>query len=403
MSDGDGLYLLIRPKGTARSIWWWRFDYSVKGRRKTLSVGTYPDTGLAAARRRADEARQLVQEGIDPSDQRKAAKTEERRVRENERRVEAGLPLEGSFEAVAREWYVVWAPTKASSHATKVLGRLVADAFPWIGGRHVGDIKARDLLELFNRVKGRGALETAHRVVQHCGQVIRYAVAVKGIADRDPSFDLRGQLPWATVKHFAALIEPREVGALMRAIDGFSGTYTVKAALRLSPMLFVRPGELRKAKWAEFDLDAAEWKFFVTKTKTDHIVPLATQAVAILRDLYPLTSKGPYVFPGAHGWRIPMSDTAINAALRRMGYDTKAEITGHGFRAMARTILHEQLNIDRDVIEHQLAHRVPDVLGTAYNRTKFIKQRREMMQLWADYLDQIKTPADVVVIRAGTA
>lgn len=282
-------------------------------------------------------------------------------------------------------------------------GRLVADAFPWLGNRAIGDVKARDLLELFNRIKDRGALETAHRVVQHCGQVIRYAIAVKELAERDSSFDLRGQLPRPAVKHFAALTEPRDVGALKRAIDGFSGTYTVKAALRLSPMLFVRPGELRNAKWEGFDLDAAEWKFVASKTKTEHIVPLATQVVAILRDLHPLTGKGAYVFLSVRGRRKPMSDAAVHAALRRMGYDTQAEITGHGFRAMARTILHEQLNIDRDVIEHQLAHRVPDAPGTAYNRTKFIKQRSEMMQLWADYLDRIKTIADVVPIRAGAA
>lgn len=404
LNDGDGLYLLIRPEGTPKGGWWWRLDYSIAGRRKTLSLGTYPDTGLQLARRKADEARKLVEAGTDPSNVRKADKAKNAEQREAERRQKAGIPLANSFEAVARDWFdnrkAKWAP----SHADKVFGRLVADAFPWIGARPVGDIKASDLRALFDRIKERGALETAHRVLQHCGQVFRYAV-FKELAERDPTQDMRGQLPTANVKHMPAITSPAAAGELMRAIDAFNGTYIVKYALRLAPLLFVRPGELRNAEWADFDLERAEWNIPAERMKArePHLVPLSSQAVAILRDLYPLTGHRQFVFPGARSNGRPMSNAAVNAALRRMGYDTRTEITGHGFRAMARTILHEELGIERDVIEHQLAHRVPDALGTAYNRTKFIKQRREMMQTWADYLDRLKAGADVIPLRKGAA
>jgi integrase len=231
--------------------------------------------------------------------------------------------------------------------------------------------------------------------MQNCGQVFRYAVAT-GRSERDPTRDLKGALPPAKHEHFAAITEPTVVGELLRAIDGFHGTFIVQCALKLAPMLFVRPGELRKAQWAQFDLDKAEWRYLVTKTKFEHLVPLASQAVMILRELQALTGHRDYLFPGARTNGKPMSDAAVNAALRRMGYDTRTEITGHGFRAMARTILHQELGIAPEVIEHQLAHRVPDALGTAYNRTKFIKERRKMMQQWADYLDKLKTGADVI-------
>lgn len=404
LNDGDGLYLLIRPEGTPKGGWWWRLDYSITGRRKTLSLGTYPDTGLQLARRKADEARKLVEAGTDPSDIRKAGKAKHAAQREAERRMEAGIPLADSFEAVAREWFEARKAKWAQSHADKVIGRLIADAFPWIGARHVGEIKPSDLRALFDRINERGALETAHRVLQHCGQVFRYAV-FKELAERDPTQDMRGQLPTANVKHMPAITNPAAVGELLRAIDAFNGTYIVKYALRLAPMLFVRPGELRNAEWADFDLDRAEWNIPAERMKArePHLVPLSSQALAILRDLHPLTGHRRFVFPGARSNGRPMSNAAVNAALRRMGYDTRTEITGHGFRAMARTILHEELGIERDVIEHQLAHRVPDALGTAYNRTKFLKQRRAMMQTWADYLDRLKAGAEVIPLRKGAA
>lgn len=274
LNDGDGLYLLIRPEGTPKGGWWWRLDYSITGRRKTLSLGTYPDTGLQLARRKADEARKLVEEGTDPSDVRKAGKAKRAEQREAERRIEAGIPLVDSFEAIAREWFEGHKPGWAASHADKVIGRLNNDVFPWIGAQPITEIKAPEVLTLVRRIKARGALDTAHRVLQNCGQVFRYAVA-EGRADRDPTGDLRGALPSVRGKHFASITDPAAVGELLRAIDGFRGTYTVKYALLLAPMLFVRPGELRKAEWADIDLDKAEWRYHVTKTKTEHLVPLA--------------------------------------------------------------------------------------------------------------------------------
>ncbi len=243
--------------------------------------------------------------------------------------------------------------------------------------------------------------DTAHRAGGNCSQIFRYAIAT-GRADRDPVPDLRGALPPARGGNFAAITEPAKVAELLRAIDAFSGTFVVKSALLLSPLLFVRPGELRRAEWAGFDLEKAEWGYFVTKTKSDHLVPLASQAVAILKELHALTGHGRYVFPGRDPQKA-MSEAAVNAALRRMGYDTKTEITGHGFRAMARTILHEELHQKPEVIEHQLAHKVPDSLGTAYNRTKFLKERKAMMQLWADYLDKLKAGAEVIPLHGSAA
>ncbi len=280
--------------------------------------------------------------------------------------------------------------------------RLSSNAFPWIGSKPISEITAPDILAVLRRVEGRGTIDTAHRVGQACGQVFRYAIAT-GRAERDPTRDLRGALPTVKQEHFASITEPAGVGELLRAIDGFKGTYIVQCALKLAPMLFVRPGELRQARWQQFDLDKSEWKYTATKTNTEHLVPLASQTVAILRELHALTGHTAFVFPGARSNGRAMSDAAVNAALRRMGYNTRTEITGHGFRAMARTILHEVLGIAPEVIEHQLAHRVPDALGTAYNRTKFLPERRKMMQQWADYLDKLKAGAQVIPLHGNAA
>ncbi|MFM0753653.1 tyrosine-type recombinase/integrase [Paraburkholderia strydomiana] len=376
--DERGMYLEISATGGK----WWRLKYRFGGKEKRLSLGVYPDVSLKVARDRRDEARKLLANGIDPGIERKVQKaaTVERAA--------------NSFEAIAREWFARQAPGWAASHADKIMGRLEKDVFPWLGGRAIAEIKAPEVLAVLRRVEARGALDTAHRVHQNCGQVFRYAVAT-GRAERDISADLRGALPAARHTHFASVTEPDEVAGLLRALDGFQGTFVVQCALRLAPLLFVRPGELRTAEWSQFDLDKAQWRYTVSKTKTEHLVPLATQALAILRDLHALTGARKYVFPG-RDVKKPMSGAAINAALRRMGFDTKKEITGHGFRAMARTILHEQLRFPSEVIEHQLAHKVPDALGTAYNRTKFIDDRIVMMQQWADYLDNLKAGADVV-------
>lgn len=380
--DERGMYLEVSAAGGK----WWRFKYRFEGKEKRLSLGVYPDIGLKDARERREEARKLVAKGIDPGEHKKATKT-------------AALErASNSFEVVAREWFAGQQHTWAESHADKIIQRLEKDIFPWLGKRPVGEIAAPEVLTVIHRIRERGARDTALRAMQNCGQIFRYAVAT-GRAQRDPTADLRGVLPPVRHENFASITDPEKVAELLRAIDGFQGTFVVRCALRLAPMLFVRPGELRKAEWSGFDLDKAEWRYFVTKTKTEHLVPLSTQAVATLRELHALTGQRAYVFPGRDP-KKPMSEAAINAALRRMGYDTKTEITGHGFRAMARTILHERLRFPAEVIEHQLAHKVPDALGTAYNRTKFLDDRVAMMQAWADYLDGLKAGTEVGPIRS---
>jgi integrase len=280
------------------------------------------------------------------------------------------------------------------------MGRLERDVFPWMGGKPIAKITAPDVLAVLRRIEARGAIETAHRVHQNCGQVFRYAVAT-GRAHADPTPALRGSLtPWKP-EHYASLTDPEQVGALLRAIEGFTGSYVTRGALKLAALVFTRPGELRKAEWAEIDLDAAEWNIPAERMKLrlPHLVPLSAQAVAILRDLHPLTGAGRYVFPGARDRKKPLSDATMNAALRRMGFD-KDTMTGHGFRAMARTILDERLGFRPDYIEHQLAHAVRDPNGRAYNRTAHLPERRKMMQAWADYLDSLRdAPGKVVPIR----
>lgn len=377
--DGKGLYLLVQTTGGKL----WRLNYRFDGKQKTLALGSYPDVSLTKAREKREEARKLLAEGIDPG----AAKQEDKRARK--------IAAASSFEAVAREWFAGRKPTWASSHADKIISRLENDIFPWLGKKPIAEITAPELLVVIRRIEGRGVRETAHRALQNCGQVFRYAV-VTGRALRDPTGDLRGALAPAKSKHHASLVEPNQVAELLRAMDAFKGTLVVQSALKLAPLVFARPGELRQMRWSELDLEKAEWRYLVSKTKTDHIVPLATQAVVILKELQALTGTREYVFTGGRDPKRPMSDAAVNAALRRMGYDTKTEITGHGFRAMARTILAEELHIKPEVIEHQLAHKVPDSLGTAYNRTKFLRERRIMMQTWADYLDKLKTGVEVI-------
>jgi integrase len=378
MGDAGGLYLEVAPAGGK----WWRLKYRFGGKEKRISLGTYPDVGLKDARERRDEARKLLANGIDPGENRKAQKAA---------KVERSA---NSFEVIAREWFEKNRETWAPSHADKIIKRLENDVFPWLGGKAIAEITAPDVLAVLRRIESRGTLDTAHRASGNCSQVFRYAIAT-GRALRDPVPDLRGALPPARGNNFAAITNPAAVAGLLRSIDAFRGTFVVQCALRLAPLLFVRPGELRRAEWAGFDLAKAEWRYWVTKTKTEHSVHLATQAVSILQDLHALTGHGRYVFPGRDPQKA-MSEAAINAALRRMGYDTKTEITGHGFRAMARTILAEELHHKPEVIEHQLAHKVPDSLGTAYNRTKFLKERKVMMQEWADYLDKLKAGAEVI-------
>jgi len=385
MFDGGGLYLEVSPAGGKL----WRLKYRIAGKEKRLALGAYPDVGLKDARERRDAARKLLANDVDPSENRKiqaAAKTER---------------ATNSFETIAREWFAKNRDAWAVTHSEKIIKRLESNVFPWLGGKPIAEITAPDVLAVLRRIEGRGTNDTAHRAGGNISQIMRYAIAT-GRATRDPVPDLRGALPPLRHTNFAAITEPAKVGEMLRAFDGFQGTFVVKSALLLAPLAFVRPGELRQALWADMDLDRAEWRYFVTKTKTDHLVPLAAQAVASLRELHALTGHGRYVFPGRDPQK-PMSEAAVNAALRRMGYDTKTEITGHGFRAMARTILHEELHQKPEVIEHQLAHKVSDALGTAYNRTLFLKERKAMMQLWADYLDKLKAGAEIIRLHAGAA
>jgi integrase len=383
MTDGGGLFLLVQSSGSK----YWRLAYRFEGKQKLLALGVYPDVPLVLARERREEARKLLAAGVDPSENRKAAKAARLQRAEN------------SFEVITREWLASHMKNKAPSHREKVIRRFELYLFPWLGGKPVADITARQVLEAVQRVEKQGKLETAHRALQVCGQVFRYAVQT-GRAERDVTADLKGALPPSTAKHMATFTEPKDVAELLRAIDGFKGSFTVQCALKIAPMLFVRPGELRMARWADINLDSGEWRYVVSKTKTDHLVPLPKQAVTLLRELHPFSGHGEYVFQGGHDPKKVMSEAAINAALKRMGYDTKTQITGHGFRAMARTILHERLSIDPHIIEHQLAHKVPDALGMAYNRTKFIEQRTAMMQAWADYLERLKTGGEVMLLRA---
>ena len=377
--DEQGLFMQVTPSGGK----WWRFKFRFDNKEKLLSLGVYPDISLKQAREKRDNARKLLAEGIDPSEQRKASKASKKDSAAN------------SLEVLAREWASSYFINKSASHKVRTLRRLESYVFPWLGSKPISDITAPQILEVVNRVKDLNKLETAHRTLQALSQAFRYAVQT-GRALRDPCVDLRGALPSATVKHMAAFTEPQEIAELLRAIEGFTGSFTVKTALCIAPLVFVRPSELRTAKWVDIDLEAKEWRYRVSKTKTDHLVPLSEQAVKYLAEIKPVSGHGEFVFMGGHDPKKPMSEAAINAALKRMGYDTKTQITGHGFRAMARTILHERLNIDPHIIEHQLAHKVPDALGAAYNRTKFIEQRKVMMQQWADYLDELKAGAKVI-------
>lgn len=382
--DEGGLFLLISPTGGK----WWRFKYRYAGKENSLSLGTYPAVPLRAARKKRDDAREQLAAGTDPAALRKITKAVGNHGDAN------------SFEPVAREWFAKFSPGWVASHSDKILRRLERDVFPWIGTRPAREVTAPELLAVLRRIENRGALETAHRALQNCGQVFRYAVAT-GRAERDPSADLRGALPPVKGKHHASITDPKAIGELLRAINGYQGSLVTKCALRLAPLVFVRPGELRKAEWAEFNLDAAEWRIPAARMKMreQHIVPLSRQAVEILRELHALTGSGTYVFPGVRSKRRPMSENTVNAALRRLGY-ANDEMTGHGFRSMASTLLNEQ-GWHRDAIERQLAHAERNAVRAAYNYAEHLPERRRMMQHWTDYLEQLAAGASIVPIHAA--
>lgn len=371
--DGGGLYLEITPSGGR----YWRMKYRVDGREKRLAFGVYPTVTLARARERREDARRLLAQGVDPSVQRKA-----------EAAARAGM-LANTFEPIAREWLQGrrWAP----SYRIKVEAWFYNDVFPYIGSRPARELTALDFLGIARRMEKRGAIESAHRVMQNCGQVMRYAIATQR-ADRNPVADLKGALLPKPKRHYAALTTPGELAPLVRKIRAYDGRLPTRIALALAPLVFVRPGELRQAEWREFDLAAGEWLIPAEKMKMriEHLVPLSSQALALLREVQPLTGRGRFVFPHRHNSAKPMSENTLNAALRRIGYDGE-EMTGHGFRASARTILDEVLGFRPDIIEHQLAHAVKDPNGRAYNRASHLPERRRMVQSWADYLDGLAT------------
>jgi integrase len=367
--DGGGLYLEVAPAGGK----WWRFKYRVEGKEKRISLGTYPETTLKTARDKRDAARKLLAQGIDPSAERKATKTAEAET----------------FEAIYREWLAKFSPRWTESHKENIVRHVEKNALPWLGARPIAELKAADLLAVLRRIEERGALESAHRTKQALGQIFRYAVA-SGRAERDPTADLRGALPPPGKNSFAAITDPKEVSALLRAIDAYQGSFVVRCALRLAPLLFVRPGELRQAEWTEFDFEREEWRIPASKMKMSetHVVPLARQSIVVLEELRPLTGGGSYVFPSERSRERPMSDGTILAALRRMGYGKDA-MTAHGFRAMASTLLNEQ-GWNRDAIERQLAHTERNKVRAAYHRAAYLPERRKMMQAWADYLDTLR-------------
>lgn len=385
LSDSCGLYLEVSPSGGK----YWRYKYRFHGKEKRLALGVYPRVTLKEARNARDDARRMLDKGNDPGQSRKAAKAARSELQAD------------SFEGVAREWFKKFSPNWAESHASKILRRLELDIFPWIGGRPIRQINAPELLGVVRRIEARGALETAHRALQNAGQVFRYAVAT-GRADRDPSRDLKGALPPPKEKHHASITEPKAIGALLRAIDGYQGNNITRCALKLAPLVFVRHGELRRAEWAEIDLEKAEWRLPAEKMKArvPHVVPLSKQAMEVLRELQPLTGNGKYLFPGLRGRERPMSENTVNAALRRMGY-SKGDMTGHGFRSMASTILNEQ-GWHRDAIERQLAHGERDAVRAAYNYAEHLLERRKMMQAWAGYLDSLRLGASIMTFARKT-
>jgi len=370
--DGGGLYLEVTPKGG----YYWRLKYRFNGKEKRLALGVFPTITLAEAREFRDAARKLLAFGTDPAQPRKQAKAEQ-------------LAQQETFELIAEEWFAKYRHTWADNTAETIIGRLRKDIFPFIGARAIREITAPELLTVIRRIEARGAVETSRRDLQKCGQIFRYAIAT-GRAERDVAADLQGAIAPPKKRHFASIHEPKEIGALLRAIDGYQGSLITRCALKIAPLTFVRPGELRHAEWTEIDLENAEWRIPAARMKMreKHIVPLSRQAVEVLNELHPLTGSGLYVFPGERSRSRPMSENTVLAALRRLGYE-KGEMTGHGFRSMASTILHEQGWLS-EVIERQLAHGDRNKIRASYNFAQHLPERRRMMRAWADFLDALR-------------
>ena len=382
LTDGDGLFLLVTPSGGKL----WRFRYYFDRKRKDIAFGTYPEIPLADARQRRDEARRQLANGIDPGAVRKAIKAARNEAAAN------------SFETIALEFHIHRKNEWTQDHAATIMTRMEKDIFPWIGAIPITAVTAKDIKGVVDRVKSRGTIEAARRLLTIISQVFTYAISTDR-ANFNIAQGLKGYLPPTskTRKHMSAVTDPRELAPLLRAMDAYQGSFVAQCALKLLPLFFCRPGELRHIEWSEVDFESEQISIPAPKMKmrADHIIPLSSQAMAILKELHPLTGHGKYVFPSVRSLSRCMSDNTINAALRRMGFDGSI-VVAHGFRATARTLLHEVLQANPYVIEAQLAHRVPDALGTAYNRTTHITERRKMMQLWADYLDGLKAGAKVI-------
>ena len=402
LTDGAGLRLDAQPTGAG----WWRFRYRFGGAPRMLSFGVYPEVPLALARQRRDEARAVLAAGGDPGAQRKVEKAERAEQAKAQELTERGEPLPGTFEHSARDWLTtVHERTVSAGHAERTRIRFEQDAFPYIGHRPLAEIEPPELLRVVRKVVDRGAIETAHRLKDACGQVFRFGIAA-GLCTRNPAADLRDALPPVVSRHHAAVTDPAKAGELLRAMADYHGHPITRAALALSALLMLRPGELRQSEWAWIDFDAATLTVppaLMKRKKADkmngapHVVPLAPQALAIFRELHALTGAGRYCFPSLQTKDRPMSENTVNVALRRLGFDA-SEATAHGFRAMARTMAAERLGVAPEIIEAQLAHAVPDALGRAYNRTSFLEQRRELMVKWADHLDRLRDGAQVVAL-----
>jgi integrase len=371
LSDGGGLFLAVLPSGQKS----WRLKYRHRGKEKLLTLGLYPTVSLKDARLGREDAKRLLARGLDPSAERQALQRE------------AEAETKNTFRVVAEEWVSRKRDTWARGHLRTIEKRLANGVFPYIGNSSVTSLTPSDLLVVLRRIEERGAVETAHRIRNIFGQVFRFAVA-SGLIDNDPSRDLRGALKPIKGDHFSAVTDPKRLGEILRMMRAYVGGPVVQSALRLAPLLFVRPGELRSAEWSQINFESAEWRFTASKTKTEHIVPLSTQAVGILKELHYLTGAGCYVFPSPRSSARPMSENALLAALRSLGI-SKDELCPHGFRATARTLLDEVLGFPPHLIEHQLAHAVKDSLGRAYNRTTHLPERRAMMQRWSDYLEEL--------------
>lgn len=386
LAAGKGLYLVVSAKGGK----WWRVRYRFAGKQKELSVGTYPDVSLKLAASRRDDIRQKLENGIDPSKERKLQK------------ITAKHANERTFEVIARDWIDKFGADWTDKYRKLTTSRLEQNAFPWIGDSDIDSITAPELLILLRKVEARGALETAHRVRKLSSCVFRYAIA-NGLAQRDPAADLIGALPPTKTKHLASITDPKKVGALLRAIDGYDGQFITKCALKLSALVMLRPVNIRSARWEEIDLDAAQWKIPMgsMKMRRTHIVPLSSQAMDILKEVKELTGRGEFVFPSIRTKQRPMSENTLTAALRRLGYSGE-EMTAHGFRSMASTMLHEQ-GYNSDWVERQLAHVDGNSVRASYNYAQYLTERKKMMQDWADYLDALRTGVDVVAIKSKSA